>query len=64
MTKTEGMVKKHITHWICILRCCDECKYINLPDQETNKNMNKQNPQLGFTFITLLDVVLPMVEFY
>ena len=25
------------------------------------KNINKQHPQLGFTFITSLDVVLPMV---
>ena len=28
------------------------------------KNMKKQHPQLGFTFITSLDVVLPMVEFH
>ena len=28
------------------------------------KNMKKQHPQLGFTFITSLDVVLIMVEFY
>ena len=28
------------------------------------KNMKKQHPQLGFIFITSLDVVLPMVEFH
>ena len=28
------------------------------------KNMKKQHPQLGFTFITSLDVVLPMVELH
>ena len=28
------------------------------------KNMKKQHPQLGFTFITSLDVVLLMVEFH
>ena len=25
------------THWKCVLQCCAECPYINLPDQETNK---------------------------
>ena len=29
-----------------------------------NKKMKKQHPQLGFTFITSLDVVLLMVEFH
>ena len=53
-----------LTHWKCVLRCCSECPCINLPDQETNKNMNKQHPQLGFTFITSLDVVLLMGEFH
>ena len=28
------------------------------------KNMKKQHPQLGFTLITFLDVVLLMVEFH
>ena len=28
------------------------------------KNTKKQHPQLGFTFITSLDVVLLMVEFH
>ena len=28
------------------------------------KNMNKQHPQLGFTFITSLDIVMLMVEFH
>ena len=28
------------------------------------KSMKKQHPQLGFTFITSLDVVLLMVEFH
>ena len=28
------------------------------------KNMNKQHPRLGFTFITSLDVVVLMVEFH
>ena len=32
--------------------------------KKQRKNMNKQHPQLGFTFITSLDVVLIMVEFH
>ena len=28
------------------------------------KNMKKQHPQLGFTFITSLDVLLLMLEFH
>ena len=44
--------------------CCADCPCINLPDQETTKKMKKQHPQLGFTFITALEVVLLMVEFH
>ena len=50
-----------LPHCKIVLRCCSGCPCINIPDQETDKNMKKQNPQLGFTFITLLDVVLLMV---
>ena len=50
-----------LTHWKYVLRCCAECPCINITDQEKNKNMKKQHPQLGFTFITSLDVVLLMV---
>ena len=53
-----------LPHWKCVLRCCNDCPCINIPDQEIDKNMKKQNPQLGFTFITSLDVVLLMVEFH
>ena len=50
-----------LPHCKCVLRCCAGCPCINIPDQETNKNMKKQHPQLGFTFTTSLDVVLIMV---
>ena len=50
-----------LPHWKCVLRCCADCPYINISDQ-LKKNMKKQHPQLGFTFITSLDVVLLMVE--
>ena len=41
-----------IPHWKCVLRCCDDCHCINIPDQETTKKHDKKNPQLGFTFTT------------
>ena len=53
-----------LSHWKFVLRCCANCPCIDLSDQEINKNVKKQHPQLGFTFITSLDVVLLMVEFH
>ena len=53
-----------LPHWKCVLRCCDDCTCINIPDQETTKKMTKLHPQLGFTFTTSLDLVLLMVEFH
>ena len=48
----------------CVLWCCADCSYINIPDQEKDENMKKQHPQLCFTFITSLHVVLFMVELH
>ena len=53
-----------LPHWKCVWRCCDDCPYINIPDQETTKKNKEKQPQLGFTFITSLDIVLLMVEFH
>ena len=53
-----------LTHWRCLLMCCDNLPFINLPDQETDKKHEENHPQLGFTFITSLDVVLLMVELH
>ena len=53
-----------LTHWKCALRCCADCPCINLPNQDTDNNMNKQHPQFGFTCITSLHIVLIMVEFH
>ena len=53
-----------LPHWKCLLRFYDDIPCINIPDQETTKNMKKQHPQLGFTFTTSLDVVMLMVEFH
>ena len=50
-----------LTHRKYVLRCCAECPYIIIPDQEKKQNTEKQQNQLGFTFITSLDVVLLMV---
>ena len=52
-----------LPYWKCVLRWCAECPQFNIHGQETNKNMRKQHPQLGFTFITSLHVVILMVEF-
>ena len=52
-----------LPHCECVLRCCADCPCITIPEQEITKNMTKQHPQLGFTFITSLDVVLFMVVF-
>ena len=49
-------------HWKCVLQCCTECPCINLPEQDVFKK--KQHPQLGFIFITPLDIVMLMVEFH
>ena len=40
-----------LPHWKYVLWCCADFPCINLPDQETDKIINKQHPQLGFTFI-------------
>ena len=53
-----------LPHWKGVLRCCAEFPCINIPDQETDKNMKKQHPQLCFTFITSLDIALLMLEFH
>ena len=53
-----------LPHLKCVLRCCADCPCINIPDKEIDKNRNEPYPQLGFTFITPLDVVLLMVEFH
>ena len=53
-----------LSHWKYVLRCCADCPCINPTDQKTNKKTKKQHPQLGFTFITSLDVVLLMLEFH
>ena len=53
-----------LTHWKGVLCCFSDFTCINIPDQETNKNTKKQQPQLGFIFITSLDVVMLMVEFH
>ena len=38
-----------LPHCKFVLQCCANFPCINLPDQETYKNMKKQHPQLGFT---------------
>ena len=52
-----------LPHCKCVLRCCSDFPCINIFTKKQIKNMKKQHPQFGFTFITSLDVVLLMVEF-
>ena len=51
-----------LPHWKYVLRCCSDCHCLNIPDQESTKKHEKNYPQIGFTFITSLDVVLLMVK--
>ena len=37
-----------IPHWKCVLWCCYDCTYINLPDQETNKKHEETAPSIQF----------------
>ena len=37
-----------LPHGKCLLRCCDECPYINLPDKETNKKHEETTPSIRF----------------
>ena len=53
-----------LPHCKCVLRYCDDCICINITDQETYKKIKKQHPQLGFTFITSLHVVMLTVELH
>ena len=53
-----------LPHWKFVLRCCADFLCINIPDQETTKDMKKQHPQLAFTFTTSLEFVLIMVELF
>ena len=53
-----------LPHWKCVLRCCANCPKLIFLTKKKRKNMKKQHPQLGFTFITSLDVVLLMGEFH
>ena len=37
-----------LPHWRCVLRCCADCPYINLPDQETNKKREETTSSIRF----------------
>ena len=37
-----------LPHWKCVLRCCDDCHCINIPDQETTKKHDKKKPSIRF----------------
>ena len=33
-----------LPHLLCVLRCCSECPYIHLPDQETDNKYSDTTP--------------------
>ena len=37
-----------LPHWKCVLRCCDNCTCINLPDQEKYNQYSCTKPSIGF----------------
>ena len=42
---TYPQLNNALPHWKCVLWCCADYPCINIPYQETNKNMKKQHPQ-------------------
>ena len=43
-----------LPHWKCVLRCCDECPYINITDQETNKKHEETTPSIRFHIYNII----------
>ena len=37
-----------LPHWKCVLRCCADCTFINIPDQETTKKHDETTPSIRF----------------
>ena len=37
-----------LPHSKCVLRCCADCPYINIPDQETNLKYEETTPSIRF----------------
>ena len=37
-----------LLHWNYVLRYCDDCPFINIPDQETNKKHEETTPSIRF----------------
>ena len=35
-------------HWKFVLRCCDKCPCINIPDQETDNQYSETTPSIMF----------------
>ena len=37
-----------LPHWKCVLRCCADCQFINIPNQETTKKHEETTPPIRF----------------
>ena len=53
-----------LPHWKCVLDAVLNVHISIFLNKKERKKKNKQQPQLSFTFITSLDVVILMVEFH
>ena len=48
-----------LPHCKCVLRCCSEFPYINIPDQETNKKHEEKTPSIRFHIYHIIGQVHP-----
>ena len=37
-----------LPHWKCVLRCCADCPFINIPDQKTDNHNSDTTPSILF----------------
>ena len=44
-----------LPHWKCVFRCCDECPYFNLPDQEIDKKHEEKTPSIRFHIYHIIE---------
>ena len=43
-----------LSHSKCVLWCCAECPYINLPDQEIDKKYEDTTPSISFNIYCII----------
>ena len=43
-----------LPHCKCVMRCCDKCPSVNLPDQETDDQYTDTSPSISFHVYNLI----------